>query len=194
MTELTGATPDLSTVHPCAYDGDTSTELRRWARSHSRWIFTNPDMLHLAILPGHARWARLLRRLRYVVIDECHSYRGVFGSHVALIIRRLRRLANHYGSDPVFILASATTADPGAAASRLIGAPCKEVTEDGSPHGPRTIALWEPPLLREVTGEHGAPVRRAAGTEAARLLADLVVEGLARWRSSVHVTARSSLR
>ena len=112
VTELTGATPDLSTVHPCAYDGDTSTELRRWARSHSRWIFTNPDMLHLAILPGHARWARLLRRLRYVVIDECHSYRGVFGSHVALIIRRLRRLANHYGSDPVFILASATTADP----------------------------------------------------------------------------------
>lgn len=199
VTELTGGTGELSTVHPCAYDGDTSTELRRWARSHSRWIFTNPDMLHLAILPGHARWARLLRRLRYVVIDECHSYRGVFGSHVALVIRRLRRLANHYGADPVFILASATTADPGAAASRLIGAPCEEVTEDGSPHGPRTVALWEPPLLRDVTGEHGAPVRRAAGAEAARLLADLVVEGartlaFVRSRHGAELTAMGARR
>ncbi|MEE2034464.1 DEAD/DEAH box helicase [Rhodococcus chondri] len=199
VTELTSAEDELSTVCPCAYDGDTSTELRHWARRHSRWIFTNPDMLHLALLPGHARWARLLRRLRYVVIDECHSYRGVFGSHVALILRRLRRIAAHYGADPVFVLASATTAEPGAAASRLIGAPCREITEDGSPQGPRTIALWEPPLLRDTTGEHGEPVRRAAGTEAARLLADLVVEGartltFVRSRHGAELTAMTAKR
>ncbi|UYP19349.1 DEAD/DEAH box helicase [Rhodococcus sp. Z13] len=177
VTELTSATDTLSTVCACAYDGDTSPEIRQWARRHSRWIFTNPDMLHLSLLPAHARWAHLWRRLRYVVVDECHAYRGVFGSHVALILRRVRRVARRYGADPVFVLASATTAEPGAAASRLIGAPCREVTEDGSPHGPRTVAMWEPPLLKDVTGEHGAPVRRAAGTEAGRLLADLVVEG-----------------
>ncbi|WP_068166308.1 DEAD/DEAH box helicase [Rhodococcus phenolicus] len=177
VTEMACDDPSLSSVHPCAYDGDTSTELRQWARAHSRWIFTNPDMLHLGLLPGHHRWSRFFTRLRYVVVDECHSYRGVFGSHVALILRRLRRIAALYGADPVFVLASATTAEPGAAASRLIGAPCREVTEDRSPSGPRTVALWEPPLLTEVTGENGAPVRRAAGSEAARLLADLVVEG-----------------
>ncbi|RQM31961.1 DEAD/DEAH box helicase [Rhodococcus ruber] len=177
VTDVTAAEPELGRVHACAYDGDTSTELRQWARSHSRWIFTNPDMLHMSMLPGHARWSRFFRRLRYVVVDECHSYRGVFGSNVALVLRRLRRIAARYGARPVFVLASATTADPGAAASRLVGAPCREVTEDGSPHGPRTVALWEPPLLEQVTGENGAPVRRAAGTEAARILADLVVEG-----------------
>lgn len=176
VTELTAESGPAG-VHPCAYDGDTSTDLRRWARSHSRWVFTNPDMLHRALLPGHERWARLFRRLRYVVVDECHAYRGVFGSHVALVLRRLRRVAAHHGSDPVFVLASATTAEPGVAATRLIGAPCREVTVDGSPRGPGTVAMWEPPLLRDVTGEHGAPVRRSAGSEAARILADLVVEG-----------------
>ncbi|WP_296549849.1 DEAD/DEAH box helicase [Rhodococcus sp. (in: high G+C Gram-positive bacteria)] len=199
VTELTMMEPALSTVAACAYDGDTSTEMRQWARRHSRWIFTNPDMLHVSLLPGNARWARMLRRLKYVVIDECHSYRGVFGSHVALILRRLRRLARHYGADPVFILASATTGEPADAASRLIGAPCRAVTEDGSPHGPRTVAMWEPPLLREVTGEHGAPVRRAAGTEAARLLADLVVEGartltFVRSRHGAELTAMGARR
>ncbi|UPW03098.1 DEAD/DEAH box helicase [Rhodococcus pyridinivorans] len=199
VTELTSDIDGLSTVCACAYDGDTSTEIRQWTRRHSRWIFTNPDMLHLSLLPAHARWARLWRRLRYVVVDECHSYRGVFGSHVALILRRLRRLARRYGADPVFVLASATTAEPGAAASRLIGAPCREITEDGSPHGPRTIAMWEPPLLRELTGEHGAPVRRAAGTEAARLLADLVVEGartlaFVRSRHGAELTAMGARR
>lgn len=177
LQDLVTGVDELSTVHACAYDGDTSTETRQWARQHSRWLFTNPDMLHLSLLPSHARWARLWRRLRYVVVDECHAYRGVFGSHVALILRRLRRIARRYGSDPVFILASATTAEPGAAATRLIGAPCHEVTDDGSPHGPRTVAMWEPPLLKDLVGEHGAPVRRSAGAEAARLLADLVVEG-----------------
>lgn len=174
---ITESEPDLRSIHPCLFDGDTSIELRQWARANSRWIFTNPDMLHLGILRSHQRWSHLLRHLRYVVVDECHSYRGVFGSNVALVLRRLRRIAARYGAHPTFVLASATTADPGAAASRLIGAPCAQVTEDGSPHGPRTIALWEPPLLASVTGENGAPVRRAAGSEASRIMADLLVEG-----------------
>ncbi|WP_216898563.1 DEAD/DEAH box helicase [Nocardia alni] len=167
----------LRDIHPATYDGDTPAEIRQWVRANGRWIFTNPDMLHLGILRSHQRWARMLRRLRYVVVDECHAYRGVFGSHVALVLRRLRRLAAHYGADPVFILCSATTADPAAAATRLIGAPCEAVTEDGSPQGARTVALWEPALLTTVTGENGAPVRRPATAEAARIMTDLVVEG-----------------
>ncbi|TSE00818.1 DEAD/DEAH box helicase [Skermania sp. ID1734] len=189
----------LDNIAACPYDGDTPTENRQWARNNARWIFTNPDMVHLGILRAHTRWSRLLRNLRYVVIDECHHYRGVFGSNVALVIRRLRRIAARYGADPVFILASATTANPAGAASRLIGAPCAEVTEDGSPHGSRTVALWEPPLLEHVTGENGAPVRRSAGSEAARIMADLLVEGartltFVRSRRGAELTAMSTRR
>lgn len=167
----------LRDIALAAYDGDTPTEIRQWVRAEARWVFTNPDMLHRGVLRSHRRWSRFFRRLRYVVIDECHAYRGVFGSHVALVLRRLRRLAAHYGADPVFVLCSATAADPGAAASRLIGADCAAVTEDGSPRGPRTVAFWEPPLLTSVHGENGAPVRLGATTEAARITADLVLEG-----------------
>lgn len=167
----------LREVHPSTYDGDTPPEVRQWVRANARWVFTNPDMLHAGVLRSHQRWARLLRGLRYVVVDECHAYRGVFGSHVALVLRRLRRLAARYGADPVFVLCSATAADPAAAASRLTGRPCAAVDEDTSPSGPRTVALWEPPLLTGVTGENGAPVRRSATGEAGRFLADLVVEG-----------------
>ncbi|MFI6870677.1 DEAD/DEAH box helicase [Nocardia sp. NPDC050406] len=167
----------LRGIHPAPYDGDTPSEIRQWVRTNGRWVFTNPDMLHLGILRSHQRWARLLRNLRYVVIDECHSYRGVFGSHVALVLRRLRRLAARYGANPTFILSSATTGDPAASAARLIGAPCVAVTEDGSPQGPRTVGLWEPPLIEGVTGENGAAVRRSAGAEAARVMSELVAEG-----------------
>ncbi len=198
-TALTDAAPELSAIHPIAYDGDTPREVRQWARANARWFFTNPDMLHIGILRSHERWAHVLRNLRYVVIDECHYYRGVFGSNVALVLRRLRRIAARYGANPVFILASATTADPGAAAARLIGAPCAAVTEDGSPHGPRTVALWEPPLLRDVTGENGAPVRRSAGSEAARIMADLMIEGartltFVRSRRGAEMTAMTTAR
>ncbi|WP_280397450.1 DEAD/DEAH box helicase [Nocardia carnea] len=167
----------LRDIAIAAYDGDTPTEIRQWVRAEARWVFTNPDMLHLGILRSHRRWSRLFRRLRYVVVDECHAYRGVFGSHVALVLRRLRRLAAYYGADPVFVLCSATAADPAAAAARLTGADCVAVTEDGSPRGPRTVAFWEPPLLTSVHGENGAPVRLGATTEAARITADLVLEG-----------------
>lgn len=173
---LTHESP-LRHIHPAAYDGDTSAEIRQWVRTNARWMFTNPDMLHAGILRSHQRWARVLRGLRYVVVDECHAYRGIFGSHVALVLRRLRRVAQRYGADPVFVLCSATTAEPEVAASRLIGAPCVAVTADGSPRGPRMVALWEPPLLGTLTGENGAPVRRAATIEAARIMADLVSEG-----------------
>ncbi|GAA3218492.1 DEAD/DEAH box helicase [Pseudonocardia petroleophila] len=168
---------DLPGVRAAALDGDTAVEERDWARAHSRWIFSNPDMLHRAVLPRHARWATFLRRLHVVVVDECHTYRGVFGSHVALLLRRLLRVAARYGSHPTVVLASATVAEPAAFASRLTGRDVTAVTVDGSPHAGRTVALWEPPLLPELTGENGAPVRRPAGTEAARMLADLVIEG-----------------
>ncbi|MDA3648664.1 DEAD/DEAH box helicase [Saccharopolyspora indica] len=166
----------LKEVRAVTFDGDTPQVERDWIRAHGRWIFTNPDMLHYGILPGHSRWARFFRQLTHIVVDECHTYRGVFGSHVALLLRRLRRIAQHYGADPVFVLASATVSDPDALAQRLTGAPCRAITDDGSPRGARTIALWEPPLLEETTGENGAPVRRAAGTEAARIMAELVIE------------------
>ena len=177
----------LDGVRPAGYDGDTPMAERDWVRSHARWVFTNPDMLHHGLLARHDRWARLLRRLRFVVIDECHAYRGVFGSHVALLLRRLRRVAARYGARPVFVLASATVADPGASAARLTGLDTVAVTEDSSPRGERTVALWEPPLLHELTGENGAPVRRSAAAEAARLLADLVIEGA---RTLVFVRSR----
>ncbi|HET9169974.1 MAG TPA: DEAD/DEAH box helicase [Actinospica sp.] len=166
---------DLPLPPAVCLDGDTSGEERRWIREHGAFILSNPDMLHYSILPDHRRWSSFLRRLTYVVIDECHGYRGVFGAHVAAVIRRLRRLCAHYGADPVFALASATTADPEATASRLTGLQVTPVTEDGSPHGRVLFALWEPPLT-DARGERGAPTRRTAVAETATLLADLAGE------------------
>ena len=174
---LTTAIPRLHDVAPTAYDGDSPAEVRRFARERSRWLFSNPDMVHLSILRNHARWAVLLRGLRFVVVDECHYYRGVFGSNVAMVLRRLLRLCARYSAAPTVIFASATTDSPGATAAELIGLPVEEVTEDGSPQGARTVALWEPALRTDLTGENGAPVRRSAGAEAARVMADLVAEG-----------------
>ena len=182
-------------VRPATYDGDTAREEREWVRQHSRFVLTNPDMLHHALLPGHARWATFLRRLSYVVIDECHTYRGVFGSHVAHVLRRLRRIAAQYGGSPTFILASATSGDPADTATRLTGVPVEAVVEDASPRGAVTFALWEPPLVpaeavsqfSESTpaGSDGSaewdielpPVRRSALRETADLLTDAVVAG-----------------
>ncbi|MGD1169587.1 DEAD/DEAH box helicase [Mycobacterium seoulense] len=174
---LTAAIPRLHDVAPTAYDGDSPPEVRRFARERSRWLFSNPDMIHLSILRNHARWAVLLRGLRFVIVDECHYYRGVFGSNVAMVLRRLLRLCARYSSAPTVIFASATTDAPGATAAELIGLPVEEVTEDGSPQGARTVALWEPALRADLLGENGAPVRRSAGAEAARVMADLVAEG-----------------
>jgi DEAD/DEAH box helicase domain-containing protein len=178
---LTEAVPRLADVAPTAYDGDSAAEVRRFARERSRWVFSNPDMIHLSMLRNHARWAIFLRGLRYVVVDECHYYRGVFGSNVAMVLRRLLRLAARYAPAPAIaptmILASATTAAPGETAAELIGQHVDEVTDDGSPQGARTVALWEPALRSDIVGENGAPVRRSAGSEAARVMADLIAEG-----------------
>ncbi len=164
-------------VRPALYDGDTPREEREWVRAHSRLVLTNPDMLHYSVLPRHETWNAFLRRLRYVVVDECHAYRGVFGSHVAQVLRRLRRVCARYGSRPVFLLASATAGDPEVAANRLTGLPVTAVTEDGSPRGALTFALWEPPLQPPAGGADAAPARRSALRESADLLADSVVHG-----------------
>ncbi len=167
-------------VRPALFDGDTPREEREWVRANARLILTNPDMLHRGVLPRHAAWQAFLRRLRYVVIDECHVYRGVFGSHVAQVIRRLRRICARYGSTPVFVLASATVGDPATTAGRLIGLPVTAVTEDGSPRGGITFGLWEPPLMTFSDDE--APdgvvkVRVSALRQTADLLADSIAHG-----------------
>ncbi|MFE1793509.1 DEAD/DEAH box helicase [Streptomyces sp. NPDC059525] len=171
------AAPLGNAVRPAVYDGDTPVEEREWVRQYANYVLTNPDMLHRGVLPSHPRWSSFLKALRYVVIDECHSYRGVFGSHVAQVLRRLRRLCARYGSEPVFLLASATASDPAAAATRLTGVPVTGITDDASPRGEVVFALWEPPLT-ELKGEKGAPVRRTATAETADLLTDLVVQGV----------------
>ncbi len=174
LTSLVGLGPELRAG---TYDGDSPLDQRDWVRDHADYVLTNPDMLHRSILPGHVRWAGFLRTLRYVVIDECHHYRGVFGAHVSHVLRRLRRVCASYGSYPTFVLASATVAEPETAAGRLTGLEVLPVTADGAPRGRVALALWEPPLTSYV-GENGAPVRRAASSETADLLADLVAEGV----------------
>ncbi|AYY11744.1 DEAD/DEAH box helicase [Actinobacteria bacterium YIM 96077] len=164
------ALDDLSVpdVVATTYDGDTPTELRNVARQHATYVLTNPDMLHRSLLPNHRRWAGFLRSLRFVVLDECHEYRGVFGSHVAQVVRRLRRICAAHGAEPTFVLASATTADPARSARQLTGVPCEPVTDDGSPRGARTFLLWEPPL-------HERGERRSVLAETSDLLADMII-------------------
>lgn len=171
------AVDTLSGVNPAPYDGDTPPEARANIREHTRFVFTNPDMLHAGILAAHPRWVRVLRHLQYVVIDECHSYRGVFGANVALVLRRLLRIAAAYGAHPTFIFASATAADPAGQAARLCGKPVVAVTEDGAPAGERTIALWEPGFIKNTEDDRGVPVRYPATTEAAGIMATLIAEG-----------------
>jgi len=152
------------------FDGDTPAEQRRWIRRHGTFVLTNPDMLHFGILPGHEQWASFFRALRYVVVDECHSYRGVFGSHVSLVMRRLRRIAEHYHASPTFVLASATAADPEVSASRLVGADVEAVTEDGSPRAGLTFALWEPGTRARIDGRPGGSAVRAERLDPAERL------------------------
>ncbi|HEX6676082.1 MAG TPA: DEAD/DEAH box helicase [Actinomycetes bacterium] len=163
----------LTGVRAASYDGDTPTEERPMVRRNANLVLTNPDMLHQGILPSHERWSGFLRRLAVVVVDEAHTLRGVFGSHVAAVLRRLRRVAGRYGAQPVFVLASATLGNPGQLAERLVGLPVEAVTDDGSPKGPGSFALWEPPLVDEATG-----IRGSANTEAAAWLTAAVEAGV----------------
>jgi DEAD/DEAH box helicase domain-containing protein len=159
----------LPYLRPAIYDGDTPREERRAIRRKSNLILTNPDMLHVGVLPNHKSWGDLLANLAWIVVDEAHTYRGVFGSHVANVLRRLRRLALAYGTEPRFVLASATIANPVELAERLTGCDVRLVDRDGAPQHERQIAMWNPPLVDEATG-----ARASALGEAADLLADLV--------------------
>jgi len=155
------------------FDGDTPGAERPAIRRKARIILTNPDMLHVSMLPNHTTWARFLRRLRYVVVDEAHVYRGVFGSHVACILRRLRRLCQSYGSSPQFILASATIDNPEEHAYKLLGVPCTVVTDDGAPKGGKDFVFWNPPITDELAG-----TRHSANIEAAAITGLLVSQGI----------------
>ncbi|MCK4282772.1 MAG: DUF1998 domain-containing protein, partial [Candidatus Brocadiae bacterium] len=165
------------------YDGDTPQNLRRRLRDAGNFVLTNPDMLHQGILPHHARWNRFFTHLRYVVIDEVHAYRGVFGSHLANVLRRLGRVCRHYGSTPQFICCSATIANPKEHAERITGHEMELITNDGSPRGPKRFVLWNPPPLD--TAARGKPGewrvggdRRSPLWEAVHLMTSLVKEGV----------------
>lgn len=160
-------------VRPAIYDGDTPREERPAVRRASNLVLTNPDMLHIGILPHHRNWGDFLSNLEWVVVDEAHTYRGVFGSHVANVLRRLRRICRAYGTEPRFLLASATIANPVELAEELTGLRFGLIDGDGAPSAGREIKLWNPPLIDPATG-----ARRSSLAEAADLLADLVFAGV----------------
>jgi len=154
----------------CAtFDGDTPPQERSEIKRSARIVLTNPDMLHLGILPNHQSWSRFLCRLRYVVVDEAHVYRGIFGSHVANVLRRLRRLCAFYGANPQFICSSATIANPKEHIERLVGLPFDVIDDDGSPYGGKDFIFWNPPII-----DKAKSARRSANTEATFLFAELV--------------------
>ena len=170
LEELAKSLPDLRMF---TYDGDTPQDARRAVRARANLVLTNPDMLHSGILPHHTKWAVLFGNLRYVVIDELHAYRGVFGSHLANIIRRLRRLCRHYGSAPQFIMASATIGNPRELAERIVGEAVEEVTESGAPTGDKLFACYNPPVVNPELGIR-APYLGEAGKIALRFLRERV--------------------
>jgi len=212
--QLAGLTSlGLPGLRAAAVDGDTPDEQRAWARAHARWIVTNPDMLHRGILPRHEAWRAFLRSLQFVIVDEAHTYRGVFGSHVALVLRRLRRVAALHGAVPTFIAASATVAEPGPTAAGLLGVPAEVVDTDDSARGAVDIVLWNPQGQGSTPAPAGdlapaggtdlpsdpdQPVPGFRGTlaEAADLMCQLVDQGtstltFARSRRAVEILAAS---
>lgn len=173
LDELTREIETRTRILFDTYDGDTKREARTKLRKHAQIILTNPDMLSMGILPNHSLWSDFLSHLRYVVIDEAHIYRGVFGSQVACVLRRLRRICDFYGSHPQFIFCSATIANPGEHVTRLAGRRAHVVNEDGAPRGAREFALWNPPFIDKTR-----TTRRSPNSEAAYLFASLVRAGL----------------
>jgi DEAD/DEAH box helicase domain-containing protein len=168
------ASPDILNSEECStFDGDTPQLERAEIKKEARILISNPDMLHLGILPNHQSWARFIRRLRFVVVDEAHMYRGVFGSHVACVLRRLRRLCALYGSSPQYICCSATIANPGEHAEKLVGLPFTVITNDGSPHGGKDFVFWNPPLV-----DKAKTTRHSANSEATGLFTELVSSGI----------------
>ena len=174
LDELHGLITTLGVdVKTFTYDGDTPADARRAVRAAGHIVVTNPDMLHTGILPHHTKWLKLFENLRYVVIDELHQYRGVFGSHVANVIRRLRRICRFYGSDPVFICCSATIANPGELAERLVGAPVTVVDRSGAPRAEKVVGVYNPPVVNREMG-----IRRSALKAAQALATRLVRSGV----------------
>src|SRR5438552_8593468 len=169
LAELEGLAKNLPELRMFTSDGDTPQDARRAVRARANLVLTNPDMLHSGILPHHTKWAVLFQNLRYVVIDELHAYRGVFGSHVANVMRRLRRLCRHYGSAPQFIMASATIANPGELGGRIIGESVEEVAESGAPTGDKLFLCYNPPVVNPELGIR-APYLGEAARRAARFL------------------------
>ncbi len=174
LDELHGLITALgANVKTFTYDGDTPADARRAVRAAGHVVVTNPDMLHTGILPHHTKWLKLFENLRYVVIDELHQYRGVFGSHVANVIRRLRRICRFYGSDPVFVCCSATIANPGELAERLVGAPVTVVDRSGAPRAEKVVGIYNPPVVNRELG-----IRRSALKAAQALATRLVRSGV----------------
>lgn len=168
----------VSWLRPGAYDGDTDQQSRAWAREHANVLVTNPDMLHVGILPNHGGWAKFFRNLKYVIIDEAHTYRGVFGSHVAVVVTRLRRICASLGNTAVvFIGASATSSAPAESFAKLISAPAVSVEDDASGHGEVIVGFWEAEFSG-TTGEHQAPLRRSLVATGADMLSDLAVNAV----------------
>jgi DEAD/DEAH box helicase domain-containing protein len=161
-----------ATLRAGVYDGDTAASTRRKLREEANVILSNPDMLHAGILPQHAKWARFLRNLRFVVVDEMHAYRGIFGSHVSLVLRRLERLVRHYGGEFRYVLCSATIRNPNELAAALTGRDVAVVDDDGSPRGEKHFAFWNPPFRDETRVE-----RRSSNVEGSQLLAGLLESG-----------------
>ncbi|MBD3179121.1 MAG: DEAD/DEAH box helicase [Candidatus Latescibacteria bacterium] len=155
------------------YDGDTPSSQRRQLREEANVILTNPDMLHSGILPNHAKWAGFFSRLEFVVIDEIHTYRGIFGSHVSNVIRRLDRISGHYGAHPVCAASSATIANPGEHAEKLLGREVEVIGDDGSPRGEKKFIMWNPPTIDQIGID-----RRSSNTEAAEIIARLVTNNI----------------
>ena len=173
LLTLTGRLEEHMSIGACTYDGDTPQDARRVVRGRAHLVLSNPDMLHSGILPHHPRWAKLFENLRFVVIDELHAYRGVFGSHLANILRRLRRVCAHYGSSPVFICSSATIANPRELAERLTGERFALVERNGAPRGEKFFALVNPPVVNPQLG-----IRRSYVTETRRLAVEFLRRGL----------------
>lgn len=171
LQELTR--PNLQEVKFGTYDGDTPQSTRARRRKEAAIILTNPDMLHLGILPNHTLWAHFFANLKYVVLDEAHVYRGVFGSQVACVLRRLRRICDFYGAKPQFICCSATIANPGQHIERLVGVPALVVDDDGSPSGAKDFVLWNPPFL-----DRARTTRRSANSEATDLFVEMARQGV----------------
>jgi DEAD/DEAH box helicase domain-containing protein len=167
------ATLGVKRLRAAIYDGDTESERRWQIRKWANVILTNPDMLHVGVLPHHDRWGDVFQNLRYVIVDEAHVYRGVFGSHVGNVLRRLRRIAAIYGAEPQFLLASATIANPGELAHSLLGVDATVISGDAAPRAERTVAFWNPPLEDAELG-----LRASTLGEASKLMADLVSRGL----------------